>query len=107
MSAPTIQAYVAIPGWPGANNHTAGFTAVAGTRESQDLCLHAAKGMVIAGLHTLTNDELAQEIRSDFETDKRRRDQIALGAPRMPKPSVEFVNHTLLGGNLCVYGRSL
>ncbi|KAJ5578607.1 uncharacterized protein N7459_007571 [Penicillium hispanicum] len=70
---PGIQAYVGIPAAPGANNHTVGFTAVAGTKESHDLCIHAAKGMAIAGLSILKSDELAEQVKSDFEEDKKRR----------------------------------
>lgn len=71
---PGIQAYVGVHAANGANNHTAGFTAVAGTKESHDLCLHAAKGMAIAGVSVLKNDDVAEKVRLDFEKDKKRRD---------------------------------
>lgn len=70
---PGIQAYVGLPAEPGANNHTPGFTAVAGTKESHDLSIHASKGMAIAGLSILKRDELAEKVRLDFEEDKKRR----------------------------------
>ncbi|KAJ5980086.1 hypothetical protein N7481_007384 [Penicillium waksmanii] len=70
---PGIQAYVGVHAAPGANNHTAGFTAVAGTRESHDLCLHAAKGMAIAGVGVLRSEGLAEKVKLDFEDDKKRR----------------------------------
>lgn len=59
---PSIQAYVGVPAGPGAYNHTAGFTAVAGSKESHELCLHAARGMAITGLNMLKNDEFARKI---------------------------------------------
>ena len=77
---PGIQAYVGVPAAPGANNHTAGFTAVAGTKESHDLCIHAAKGMAISGLQILKSDELAERIKLDFEEDKKTR-----GLPSMTR----------------------
>jgi hypothetical protein len=70
---PGIQAYVGVHAAPGANNHTPGFTAVAGTKESHDLCIHAAKGMAIAGMSVLQRDNLAEQVRLEFEDDKNRR----------------------------------
>ncbi|CAI7638734.1 hypothetical protein PCG10_003650 [Penicillium crustosum] len=70
---PGIQAYVGIPAGPGANNHTPGFTAVAGSKESHELCMHAAKGMAITGLNMLKNNEFAKQVKLDFEEDKIRR----------------------------------
>ncbi|KAL2828774.1 hypothetical protein BDW59DRAFT_43962 [Aspergillus cavernicola] len=72
-ACPAIQAYVGIPAKPGSNNHTAGFTAVAGAKESHKLCLHAAKGMAVASWEILTKDDLAAKVRSDFEEDKEKR----------------------------------
>lgn len=58
---------------PGATNHTSGFTAVVGTKESHDLCIHAAKGMAIAGMSVLKRDDVAEKVRLNFEEDKKRR----------------------------------
>ncbi|KGO55273.1 Peptidase M20D, amidohydrolase, predicted [Penicillium expansum] len=85
---PGIQAYVGIPAGPGANNHTPGFTAVAGSKESHELCMHAAKGMAITGLSILKNDKFAEKVKSDFEEDKIRR---SLGSePRMLAQNAGF-----------------
>lgn len=51
---------------PGATNHTSGFTAVVGTKESHDLCIHAAKGMAIAGMSVLKRDDVAEKVRLNF-----------------------------------------
>ncbi|KAJ5990748.1 hypothetical protein N7522_010955 [Penicillium canescens] len=75
-ACPGIQAYVGVPAGPGSNNHTVGFTAVAGQKESHDLCLHAAKGMAVTAWNVLTNDDLAAQIKSDFEEDRIKRDSI-------------------------------
>lgn len=85
---PGIQAYVGIPAGPGANNHTPGFTAVAGSKESHELCIHAAKGMAITGLSILKNEEVAGKVKSDFEEDKKRRYQVS--EPRMTAQNAGF-----------------
>ena len=71
---PAFQAYVGVPAQPGCNNHTSGFTAVAGKRESHELCLQAAKGMAITGWNILTDDVVAARIWADFEEDRAVRD---------------------------------
>jgi hypothetical protein len=73
-ACPGFQAYVGIPAQPGCNNHTPGFTAVAGTRESHDLCLQAGKGMSISAWNILTDDEISARIWADFEADKAIRE---------------------------------
>ncbi|OKL58348.1 hypothetical protein UA08_06007 [Talaromyces atroroseus] len=73
-ACPGFQAYVGVPAQPGCNNHTAGFTAVAGTKESHELCLQAGKGMAITGWNILTDDEVAARIKADFEEDKTIRE---------------------------------
>ncbi|KAJ5652982.1 hypothetical protein N7507_010408 [Penicillium longicatenatum] len=75
-ACPAFQAYVGVPAGPGSNNHTVGFAAVAGLRESHNLCLRAAKGMAVTAWNILTNDELAAQIKTDFEEDKINRDSL-------------------------------
>lgn len=72
-ACPSTQTYVGIPAEPGCNNHTAGFTAVAGTKEAHRLCLEAAKGMAVAGWKILAEDQIAAAVRRDFEVDEELR----------------------------------
>lgn len=72
---PSFQAFVGLETKPGCNNHTPGFTAIAGSEESHKLCLAASKGMARAAWRILAEDDLASQIRRDFEKDKKTRTQ--------------------------------
>ncbi|TPX15987.1 uncharacterized protein E0L32_000321 [Thyridium curvatum] len=72
---PSFQAFVGLETKPGCNNHTPGFTAIAGSEESHKLCLAASKGMARAAWRILAEDDLASQIRRDFEEDKKTRSQ--------------------------------
>ncbi|KAF2813588.1 uncharacterized protein BDZ99DRAFT_507478 [Mytilinidion resinicola] len=54
----------------GANPHTVGFEKAAGTRSSFDRALLACEGMAIAAYRFLTDDELAEEVRKEFEASR-------------------------------------
>lgn len=64
-----------------------GLTAVAGIKESHDLCIHAAKGMAVAGLSILKRDELAEMVRLDFEDDKK-----GAVCPQLPGRLIEMLD---------------
>lgn len=69
---PSFHGGFAIPCSPGAYNHTAGFTACAGTDEAHDLAVVTSKGMAIAGWKVLSEDAVAEKIWADFEEDRRQ-----------------------------------
>ncbi|KAB8200210.1 hypothetical protein BDV34DRAFT_232417 [Aspergillus parasiticus] len=64
----------AVPADPGSFNHTPGFTQAAGTSKAYELAINTAKGMAVVGWNVLTDDSLADSIRSDFEEDKKLRE---------------------------------
>jgi len=68
---PTFHGGFAIPCPPGAYNHTAGFTACAGTDEAHDLAVVTSKGMAITGWKVLSDDAVVKKIWEDFEEDRR------------------------------------
>ncbi|CAG8962114.1 hypothetical protein HYFRA_00005157 [Hymenoscyphus fraxineus] len=62
-----------IPVTEGSANHTPGFTACAATIEAHRLTITAAKGMAIAGWQVLESEEVAAQVRRQFENDDRKR----------------------------------
>lgn len=61
-------------GWYGisdtAFNHTPQFTEAAATKEAHDITIVTAKAMAMAGWNILTDDEVAEGVKRDFEEDK-------------------------------------
>ncbi|QSZ28764.1 hypothetical protein DSL72_003269 [Monilinia vaccinii-corymbosi] len=66
-------------GWYGitdtAFNHTPEFTQAAATQEAHNITIVTAKAMAIAGWNILTDDEVANGVRRDFEEDKIEREK--------------------------------
>ncbi|TGO68938.1 hypothetical protein BOTNAR_0017g00010 [Botryotinia narcissicola] len=66
-------------GWYGisdtAFNHTPQFTQAAATKEAHDITILTAKAMAIVGWKILTDDEIADSVRKDFEEDKILREK--------------------------------
>ncbi|WVQ82138.1 hypothetical protein IAT38_004266 [Cryptococcus sp. DSM 104549] len=67
-----------IPSPEGSGNHTAGFTASAGTPEAHRLAMNVAKGLAIVGAKFLTDDEFAKEAKKDFEKMKRANGEVGV-----------------------------
>ncbi|WWC95224.1 hypothetical protein V866_002082 [Kwoniella sp. B9012] len=61
-----------IPTVPNGANHTAEFTAVAGSDEGHEETWKASTGMACVGLRFLTDDGFAKQVRQDFERDQKR-----------------------------------
>lgn len=53
--------------------HTEGFRDAAKTEESHDISMGVAKGLAVAGLRVLLDDEFAAQMKVDFEQDKKLR----------------------------------
>ncbi|EMR83611.1 hypothetical protein ACHAQE_002579 [Botrytis cinerea] len=66
-------------GWYGisdtAFNHTPQFTKAAATKEAHEITIVTAKAMAIVGWKVLTDDEIAESVRKDFEEDKILREK--------------------------------
>ncbi|KKK25669.1 hypothetical protein ARAM_003711 [Aspergillus rambellii] len=71
---PAFHGYVGIQAAPGATNHTPGFTAAAEKEEAHTLCLESAKGMAIVGWQILADENIAKQVRQDFEDDRNARE---------------------------------
>ncbi|EDN92390.1 hypothetical protein SS1G_08253 [Sclerotinia sclerotiorum 1980 UF-70] len=56
-------------------NHTPEFTQAAATKEAYDITIVTAKAMAIVGWNVLTDDEVAKNVRADFEEDKILREK--------------------------------
>ncbi|PQE10202.1 Peptidase dimerization domain protein [Rutstroemia sp. NJR-2017a WRK4] len=52
------------------SNHTPGFTSAAATQPAHDLTIITAKAMATAGWNILTDDEVAKQVRKDWEEDE-------------------------------------
>ena len=59
----------------GNQNHTPGFTKYGGTRDAHERCLHAAKGMAIAGWAVLSSQATAEQVQREFEDKRTQRHQ--------------------------------
>ncbi len=53
--------------------HTEEFRDAAKTEASHDVCMDVAKGLAVAGLRVLFDDEFAAQMKVDFEQDKKLR----------------------------------
>lgn len=53
----------------GVANHTKGFTAVAGTKESLERAVECGKGMAVVGWKVLTDDAFARAMKEEWEAD--------------------------------------
>lgn len=62
-----------IPTPSGTGMHTEGFRDAAKTEESHDISMGVAKGLAVAGLRVLLDDEFAAQMKVDFEQDKKLR----------------------------------
>lgn len=76
-ACPGFHGGFAIPSEPGAFNHTPSFTNAAGTNKAHELAIITAKGMAIAGWTVLSDDDVAERVKKDFE-DKKVREELSL-----------------------------
>jgi hypothetical protein len=74
---PSFHSGFAIDTQPGAFNHTAGFTAAAGTEDAYRKAIGSAKGMALAAWKVLVDEELAKQVREAFEADAAIQQAIA------------------------------
>lgn len=66
-----------IPVTEGSANHTPGFTACAATMEAHRITITAAKGMAIAGWRVLESEDVANQVRKQFDDDEKVRGGLA------------------------------
>lgn len=64
---PTLHAGFCIPTTPDVSGHNPKFAACAGTDEAHECAINCAKGMAMLALRVLTDDEIANGARKDFE----------------------------------------
>jgi hypothetical protein len=67
---PSFHSVFSIKTAPGAWNHTAGFTAAAGTDDAYLQSLASAKGMACAAWKILSDDIVAKKVQDAFNADK-------------------------------------
>ncbi|KAL4997482.1 hypothetical protein BDV10DRAFT_201782 [Aspergillus recurvatus] len=70
---PSFHGHYFIPTPSGTAMHTEGFRDAAKTQEAHDVSMGVAKGMAVAGLRILLDDEFAAQAKVDFEQDKKLR----------------------------------
>ena len=66
---PGMHSTFRIPAEAGSSNHTPGFTTAAGTKEALNKAIQHGKGMAVAGWRILQEDDIAAQVRHDFEED--------------------------------------
>ena len=64
---PSFHGAFVIPATVNVSIHNPAFAACAGTDEAHTSALQCAKGMAILALHVFTDDEIARQVREDFE----------------------------------------
>ncbi|KAH8660090.1 metal-dependent amidase/aminoacylase/carboxypeptidase [Xylariales sp. PMI_506] len=69
-ACPSFQSLFGIPSPGGAYPHTEGFAEGAGREESFDRSLLSCEGLALTGYRFLTDDELAAEVKEEFEKQK-------------------------------------
>ncbi|WWD04000.1 hypothetical protein V865_002062 [Kwoniella europaea PYCC6329] len=69
---PACHPMFGVPTVPNGANHTAAFTAVAGSDEGHEKTWKASTGMAGVGLRFLTDDGFAKQVQDDFERDQKR-----------------------------------
>lgn len=72
-AVPGLHALVGIPVDDGSHNHTAGFTAAAGSKVGFERSLTSGKAMAMTGWSVLTDDAIYNKVVHDFEQDKKKR----------------------------------
>ncbi|KAJ5219199.1 uncharacterized protein N7498_001298 [Penicillium cinerascens] len=70
---PALHAVIGIPVDDGSKNHTAGFAKAAGTPVAHERTIVSGKAMAMTGWDILTNDALYEQVKQDFERDKKFR----------------------------------
>ncbi|KAJ5321193.1 hypothetical protein N7476_004195 [Penicillium atrosanguineum] len=72
-AVPALHASIGIPVDDGSKNHTAGFTKAAGTAVAHERTVVSGKAMAMTGWDIITNDALYEQVKQDFERDKKLR----------------------------------
>ncbi|KAF7537547.1 hypothetical protein G7Z17_g12825 [Cylindrodendrum hubeiense] len=70
---PALHAIVGIPADDGSKNHTVGFAKAAATAVAHERTIVSGKAMAMTGWDVLTNDVLYEQVKHDFERDKKFR----------------------------------
>ncbi|KAH6991401.1 amidohydrolase [Ilyonectria sp. MPI-CAGE-AT-0026] len=70
---PSFHGSFCIPVLPGDNIHGPGFATAAGTTDAHRTATQAAKGMSVTGWRVLIDEDFSQQVRKDFESDKKLR----------------------------------
>ncbi|KAK2839206.1 hypothetical protein FQN49_006369 [Arthroderma sp. PD_2] len=70
---PALHAIIGIPVDDGSKNHTAGFTKAAGTAVAYERTVVCGKAMAMTGWDMITNGALYEQVKEDFERDKKLR----------------------------------
>lgn len=70
---PSFHGNFSIPTAPGVGLHTEEFRDAAKTPEAHKLAMGAGKGMAVAGIRVLKDDEFASLVKRNFEDDKKLR----------------------------------
>ena len=70
---PSFHGNFSIPTAPGVGLHTEEFRDAAGTPEAHKLAMGVGKGMAVAGLRVIQDEQFASLVKSNFEEDKKLR----------------------------------